>query len=231
LDLEHSIDVIMLDFDGTIADTMGFLTETAAHLLSTRYGMAPEEAREAYVETSGLPFVQQMEMIFPGDHRNRDTVSEFEQAKRENLDRFHLYPDVVPAVAAIRRSGIKVCVSSSNREGLIRELLAARGLEVDLVMGFRPGFEKGGDHFRFARSALDAEFDRLLFVGDSYRDGLTARSIGVKFVARSGLLDAAEIRSRLPGVPVIESLGDLLPMLGIEKAQGAHGSTQLPGPS
>jgi phosphoglycolate phosphatase-like HAD superfamily hydrolase len=225
-----SIDVVMLDFDGTVADTMGFLTETAARLLSNAYGMAADKARRAYIGTSGLPFVQQMEIIRPGDSRNTETVRQFEEAKQTNLERFHLYPDAIPAVTALRQDGIRVCVSSSNREDLIRRLLAARGLEVDLVLGFRAGFEKGRDHFDFAQAFFKVESDRLLFVGDSHRDGLIARSAGVRFVLRSGLLDAKEIRNLLPGVLVIESLGDLLLLLGIATAQDMRGSTQLPEP-
>jgi phosphoglycolate phosphatase-like HAD superfamily hydrolase len=230
VNLSGKIDAVMFDFDGTVADTMGFLTETAAHLLTTRYGMAPAEARRAYIETSGLPFVQQMELIFPLDGRNPETVRAFEDAKQENLTAFHLYPDVIPAVSAIRRSGIPVCVSSSNREELIKELMRSRGLDVDLVMGFRPGFEKGRDHFEFAKAEFNTEFARLLFVGDSHRDGLTAQSNGVRFVVRIGLLGVDEVETLLPGVPAICSLWDLLPILGIEMAQGANGSTQLPEP-
>jgi phosphoglycolate phosphatase-like HAD superfamily hydrolase len=225
-----SIDVVILDFDGTVADTMGFLTDTAVRLLSAVYGMAPLKARRAYIETSGLPFVQQIDIIHPCDARNPATVAQFEKAKQENLLGFHLYPDVIPALEAIRRAGLKVCVSSSNREELIRELIRVRGLEVDLVMGFRPGFEKGRHHFDFARSAFRTRLDRLLFVGDSRRDALTARSAGVKFVMRVGLLGREEIERVLPGVTAIESLDELLPLLGIQKARGTSGSTRLPGP-
>jgi phosphoglycolate phosphatase-like HAD superfamily hydrolase len=213
------VDAVILDFDGTVADTMGFLTETAASLLSVRYGMPSDRARSAYIETSGLPFVQQMEIIFPGDPRNPETVRVFESTKRENLMNFSLYPDAVPAISAIRSDGVKVCVSSSNIEDLIRELLKSRGLEVDLVMGFRPGFEKGRDHFDFATSALNTELARLVFVGDSHRDGLTAQSAGIRFIARAGLLDAGRIGELLPGVPVVDSLLELPLLLGIEQAQ------------
>jgi phosphoglycolate phosphatase-like HAD superfamily hydrolase len=222
MDINGPVDVVILDFDGTVADTMGFLTETAVSLLSAGYGMPPDRARKAYIETSGLPFVQQMEIIFPGDPRNAGTVEDFERTKRENLMTFDLYPDAVPAVSALRNAGIKVCVSSSNLEDLIRSLLRARGLQVDLVMGFRPGFEKGLDHFEFAGSAFNTDPARLVFVGDSYRDGITARSAGIRFIARAGLLDAGRIRDLLPEVPVVNSLLELLPLLDIERAQGGR---------
>jgi beta-phosphoglucomutase-like phosphatase (HAD superfamily) len=213
------IDVVILDFDGTVADTMGFLADTAVRLLTSRYGMPPDRARRAYVETSGLPFVQQMEITFPGDSRNASTVEAFERAKRENLMGFGLYPDAIPAVSALRSAGLKVCVSSSNLEDLIRKLLRSRGLEVDLVMGFRPGFEKGRDHFDHAANVFHTELAKLVFVGDSHRDGIAAGSAGIRFVARAGLLDAGRIRDLLPGVPVVHSLLELPSVLGIEMAQ------------
>lgn len=208
--------VVIFDFDGTIVDSMSFLVEVAAGLLSSRYGMDPDRARQAYIDTTGLPFVKQMEIIAPGDSRNRETVAAFEARKRESLLDFSLFPDAPGAVRRIRQSGIKACVSSGNYEELIAEVLEVRGLEFDLVMGFRPGFEKGIDHFRFAMGTFGATADQVLFVGDSKKDGLAARSAGVRFIARAGLLSAEEFADALPGVLVIDTLYEMIPVLGIE---------------
>lgn len=198
---------------------MSFLTETAAALLQARYGMARGEARRAYIETTGLPFVRQMEIILPGDSRNGATVEAFEAEKRRHLMDFHLFPDALPAIATMRRRGMKVCVSSGNVEDLIIEILRSKGVEVDLVLGYRPGFEKGLDHFEYARQTFGSTFDRLVFIGDSQRDGLSAQRAGVRFIARAGLLSARELRMLLPGVPVVDSLEEVLPLLGIKGAQ------------
>jgi phosphoglycolate phosphatase-like HAD superfamily hydrolase len=177
--------------------------------------MDPDLARRAYIDTTGLPFVQQMELIAPGDSRNSSTVAAFEEKKRESLFDFDLFPDAPEALAQIRQHGIKVCVSSGNYEELIAEVLRFRGLAFDLVMGFRPGFQKGLDHFRFAMKTFGATPDRVVFVGDSRKDGLAARAACIRFVARSGLLTAEEFSEALPGVPVIDSLFELLPLVGI----------------
>jgi beta-phosphoglucomutase-like phosphatase (HAD superfamily) len=208
--------VVIFDFDGTIVDSMAFLTELAAGLLSTNYGMDLNRARRAYIDTTGLPFVKQMEIIAPGDSRNPATVGTFEARKRESLLDFDFFPDAPGAVERIRKNGIKACVSSGNYEELIAEILALKGLEVDLVMGFRPGFEKGVDHFRFAMETFGATAEEMVFVGDSKKDGIAAQSAGVRFIARAGLLSAEEFAEALPGVPVIASLDEMIPMLGIE---------------
>jgi phosphoglycolate phosphatase-like HAD superfamily hydrolase len=210
---------VILDFDGTLVDSMPFLTDVATALLVDRYGMRPAQARKAYKDTSGLPFVRQMEILFPGDGRNPDTVSYFEAQKEKQLPEFHLFPDAKPVIAHIRDNGIKVCISSGNREEIIVELLERRSLEVDLIMGYRPGFEKGVAHFELAARTFDTTFDRMIFVGDSQRDGLTAGRAGMRFIARSGLLSAEHLGQVLPGVPVVESLGEILPILGIKAAQ------------
>jgi phosphoglycolate phosphatase len=214
-----SPDIVILDFDGTLVDSMPFLVGVAVSLITSRYGAPADEARKGYIETCGLPFSKQIEILFPGDTRNSETARLFEGEKRSHLMEFELFPDVVPAIRKLRGYGIKVCVSSGNKQELITKLLGSRDLAVDLIMGYRPGFMKGPDHFEFARRTFDSSFDRVVFVGDSQVDWQTARDMGVGFIARVGLHTSEEIGQLLPGVPVVESLGEIMPILGIEIAQ------------
>jgi phosphoglycolate phosphatase-like HAD superfamily hydrolase len=209
--------VVIFDFDGTIADTMRFLVDLAARLLRTRYGMTDAQARRAYIDTTGLPFCRQIEIIFPGSGLNRATVEEFEGDKLRHLQDFRFFPDALPVVAELRRQGLKVCLSSGNYESLIRDVLRSRGLVVDLVMGYRPGFEKGPQHFAEAARTFGVALRDVLFVGDSVRDGLAAKQAGVRFIARSGLVSREEIARCLPEVPVVDSLYEVLLILGIKK--------------
>ncbi|MFZ1947311.1 MAG: HAD-IA family hydrolase [bacterium] len=210
-------EVVIFDFDGTIADTMPYLVDLAARLLRTRYGMTEAQARRAYIETTGLPFCRQIEIIFPGNSLNQATVEEFEADKVRHLKGFRFFADALPVLAELRRRGLKVCLSSGNYEGLIRDVLRSRGLVVDLVMGYRPGFEKGPQHFAEAARTFGVNLADVLFVGDSVRDGLAARQAGVRFIARLGLVSREEIRNRLPDAPVVDSLYDVLPLLGMKK--------------
>jgi phosphoglycolate phosphatase len=221
-----SPDVIVFDFDGTIVNSMPFLTSIAVELLTEVYQMEPQDARQAYVSTCGLPFVKQMEIIWPNDPRNPAVVNEFERRKREKLLEFALFPDVRSAVEQIRKQGIKVCVSSGNADELIAQVLSYKQLKVDLVMGYRPGFEKGPDHFRYAQRQFGARPEDVVFVGDSHQDGLKAQRAGIGFIARAGLLTPEEIGRLLPGVPVISSLDEILPLVGIQIARGRAGGPQ-----
>ena len=218
-------DVVIFDFDGTVADTMRFLVDLAAGLLVARYGMSDAEARKAYIDTTGLPFCRQIEIIFPAHPLNAATVDEFESEKRAHLTEFVLFPDASAVIAEIRKHGLKVCLSSGNVEALIQELLKSRGLAVDLVMGWRPGFEKGPDHFRFAARTFKVPIDRVVFIGDSVKDGLAAKEAGIRFIARAGLVGVEQLERFLPGAPVIGSLTEILPLLGIVTARENLGTT------
>jgi phosphoglycolate phosphatase-like HAD superfamily hydrolase len=209
--------VIILDFDGTVADTMTYLTDLAAGLLMERYNMTREEARRAYIDTTGLPFVQQMEILYPGDERNAETVRRFEDEKRRNMGRFDLFPDVRRAIGAMRRAGVKVCVSSGNYEDIIDDFMRARGLEVDLVMGFRPGFEKGRDHFMYAMRQLGSDPGSTVFVGDSIKDGERAQEAGIGFVAMTGLVSREKFRKKFMRIPIVSALEEVLHLLGLDQ--------------
>ena len=63
--------LLVFDLDGTLIDTMGDYADKAAALIRDHYGTPKDEARRRYFETSGVPFEQQLEQIFPGDDRRR----------------------------------------------------------------------------------------------------------------------------------------------------------------
>lgn len=220
--------VVIFDFDGTVADTMPFLVDLAARLLRERYGLSDAAARKAYIDTTGLPFCRQIEIIFPANPLNKATVEAFEAEKRNHLADFRFFTEAPSVIAELRKRGIRVCLSSGNVDGIIEPVLARRGLAVDLVMGWRPDFEKGPDHFRYAAGTLGVPLDEILFVGDSLKDGLAARAGGVRFVARAGLVDRAELERALPGTPVIDSLTEVLPLLGINRTREALGPSGTP---
>ena len=79
--IKDEIKYIMFDFDGTLIDSMPFLEQNAVTLITSHYSFSKEEARMKYRNTTGLPFVQQMELIAPADPLNPSVVERFEQMK------------------------------------------------------------------------------------------------------------------------------------------------------
>src|SRR6478735_5503822 len=73
--------VLLCDLDGTLIDSMPTLADLATEVMESTYGTPRMLARELYLATCGLPFVKQLEEIYPGDPRNAGASDAFEAAK------------------------------------------------------------------------------------------------------------------------------------------------------
>jgi len=202
---------VMFDFDGTLVDTMSGFADIASDVMHRRYGHDLATARHDYLRTSGLPFRQQLELIFPGDPRNDDAASEFEATKQEGFFAERFDDDVKAAVAGLQRKGLRCIVSSNNFQELVDRFVAREtDVRFDLVLGARPNFYKGADHFRHVREVLGLAEDELVFVGDSLKDGQKASATRVRFIARTGTFTADDFARAFPGVPTVDRLTSLL---------------------
>ncbi len=180
--------LIVFDLDGTLIDTMGDYADRAAMLIETHYGRDFDWARRRYLETSGLPFIRQLDALFPGDARNEAVAEAFERWKDGYLaGHARLAPDVSRLLEDLRARGLRLAISSNNLEPYVTRL--ARDWPVDAALGYRPedGFGKGEPHFRWLEAQFRTPRGEMLFVGDSTNDARLAREAGVPFAA---LLDA-----------------------------------------
>lgn len=208
------IQAALFDFDGTLIDTMDEYATIAGDILHRTYGMAREQGSRLYLETSGIPFFQQIELIAPGGARNSAAVEEFEQRKLEGFFSAPYLPDVPPALAALHERGIKVVLSSNNYQDLVDRFVADRADVVfDLVLGCRENFFKGRDHFNEVSRRYGIDQKGMLFVGDSFKDAERAIEGGVLFVAITRTFGAADFQTRYPGLHAIGDLGELLSLL------------------
>ncbi|KKM15154.1 hypothetical protein LCGC14_1698970, partial [marine sediment metagenome] len=89
---------VVLDFDGTLADTMPQLTELGVDVLTKHYGLPLDKARDYFLETVGEPFHQQLQALFHGDSRNHTAGEEFRTRKREIFDDARPFDDVDDAL-------------------------------------------------------------------------------------------------------------------------------------
>ena len=137
---------------------------------------------------------------------------------------WYVYPDVVPAVDAHARCGLRLGVISNFVWGgpeLIHDLELAGHFD-GLTISARVGFQKPHRGiFEHALAQLKVAPNRALHVGDSYAaDVLGARRVGIEAVLIDrGGGDPARIREERedPGLIVISDLLDLLDLLGIER--------------
>jgi len=178
------VKAVLLDFDGTLVDTMDLYAEKAGKLISERYGVDEKTAKELYLKTSGLPFVEQLNELFPEEkEKNREVASLFEEWKKEALKGVRLPKSSLDFLRSLKKRGLYVVITSNNLQNYVEEVLRKSGASVDLVLGWDGGsFRKLRPHLSYALSKLGLKKEEVLFVGDSKRDEEMAREAGVRFL-------------------------------------------------
>lgn len=174
---------VALDFDGTVADSMGFLTELAVGLLVDELGFERAEATRQYLATAGSTFATQLDEIAPGRPGLAQVASRFEAEKTRWMERCEMFTDVIPAVERLAEAGIPVLLCSSTRGPLVREFCERYGLlqRFESVDGWAPGHTKSVQLVSGVAATGFAGHE-VVFVGDARRDADVARSAGTRFV-------------------------------------------------
>ena len=198
----------MFDFDGTLVDTMGGFADIAADVLEKNYNIPRAEGRRQYLQTSGIPFFQQLEIIRPGGAKNRDCAEEFESRKLQGFFDSAPPPTTVSGLEMLHDSGIGLVVSSNNFQYNVDDYLEKYTLPLDLALGFdQNGMEKGRPHFLKTQEHFGIGPGEMLFCGDSLKDGERAISCGVEFVGKTGTFTRDQFLERFNK---IDTVGDIL---------------------
>nr|MBO2501517.1 HAD family hydrolase [Thermoanaerobacterales bacterium] len=204
----EGVRAVALDFDGTVADSMGFLTDLAVQLLVDELGFEREVALARYRATSGADFRSQLEELAPGDPRCAAVARRFEEAKAQWMGRCQPFDDVPGALRRLAATGVPVLVCSSTRAELVRAFCERHGLEPYLttVDGWAPERDKRTQLASWIR-AQGLQGDEVVFVGDSRRDADVARAAGARFVGVARP-DQPDLLAG-SGAPVVASLLEL----------------------
>ncbi len=201
----------LFDFDGTLVDTMPGFADIAGRVMHQFHPeISFEYARQRYLETSGNPFFQQLEIIFPGDPTNPQKARLFEDTKIEGFYKSRFTDEVKETINTLRARGIIAGIASNNFQELIDGFVAKGGLEFDIVLGFRQGFEKGPAHFDHVRQKFNLSRADLTFVGDSLKDAEKAFDYGINFVGICGTFRRGDFMKIREDIVTIESIKELL---------------------
>lgn len=212
-------EAVIFDFDGTLADTMPFLTEVAVELIIEQYGMEASLARERYLETSGLTFAHQLQEIFPGHPRNTTVAAAFEVRKAVGIYAEPLFADTIPVLRYLREQGVKTFVCSSTQDEILHQYAIRVQLDawVESLSGYRTGQDKSTQiDAVLAREQLAPE--AVLFVGDSWKDYLLARDKNMEFILLCR--DSATLAAGSDEVPVMDSLNALRSLFDRSSVRG-----------
>ena len=201
--------VLLCDLDGTLIDSMPTLADLATEVIEERYGTPRILARELYLATCGLPFVKQLEEIFPDDARNAAASADFEGRKPARCGAIRMPAETRRALEQIRGRGVRIAVSSNNGIENVEAFARNAGFAFDLVLGYGGGLAKGRTHLDATTRAFGASRQEMLFVGDSLHDGEIAEREGIPFVGVATTFSSERFTLRFPSVPVVRRFSAL----------------------
>ncbi len=126
-------------------------------------------------------FTEQIVRGMGGDAESARACAEELVRSWEQHERFTLYEDALPALAALREHGVKIgLISNGSRD--LDEFVSHHGLDVDCAIGSR-AFGRTKPHpeiFRHALGLLGVEAAEAAMIGDSYEDDIEgARALGM----------------------------------------------------
>lgn len=196
---------IIFDFDGTLFDTMKAHADLASEVIARHFHVSKEFARRTYLQTAGMPFVQQLEKIFPTAEPTTRQQCAQEYAGRKAIDVYRaakIFKDVKQTLSGLKKKGFELYISSSTEEDVIRTELKRLGLSDFFSQVF--GMESGTKMKQVEKliKLVDGE-GLVVFVGDTAHD--VALSKGLKQVITIG---RAGIRKKgLRGIPRLYQSG------------------------
>lgn len=205
--------VVIFDFDGTLVDSMGDFTQIAARVLKEYFGTTLAQGAEFYKATSGLPFCDQVAVLFPGHPNTEAAITAFETEKATHYLAKPAYPDAHDTLLRLRNMGLHTVISSNNFQTLVDRLVAHLQLPVDMALGLREGFGKGDPHFNHIATTFGISREAMVFVGDSLKDAEHAGLAGIDFIGRLGTFSRDVFEGKFPSVPLVEQLSELPPLL------------------
>jgi phosphoglycolate phosphatase-like HAD superfamily hydrolase len=190
--MQRRPNLVIFDLDGTLIDTMGSFADLAGALIKEHYGWSFEKGRKRYLETSGIPFFQQMEILFPSDKRNENVVDLFEKRKISVFVKESISEKTRETLLALRDKEVRTAISSNNFHDLVRDFVLRNQIPVDLALGFKENFAKGPEHFDHINKYFSISFESMVFVGDSLNDAKRSRERNIPFVAKVGTFSRAD---------------------------------------
>ena len=209
--------VVIFDFDGTIADTLPMIVETARVVLR-EHGVAEEELVRA-PELVGPPFPQAFSLVFGlSDEEAREVTRDYrERYARLGPAGWPLIEGMGELVADLDAAGRRLGVASSKRMRFVRQGLSDQGIleRFDVVVGKRSDDEMSkAAAIREVVESLGATTEDAVMIGDRRFDVEAAREAGVPCVG--GLFGGTADRSELEGAgacAVAEKVDDLRSIL------------------
>ena len=193
------IRAVLLDVDFTLARPGPELGPEGYRRIGERHGLLLDPARyedsrlaaldrlqrhpdHVHDDELWIEFTEQIVRGMGGGEEGARACAEELVRAWEEHERFTLYEDALPALAALREHGVKIgLISNGSRD--LDEFVAHHGLDADCVVGSR-AFGRTKPHpeiFLHALALLGVPPEEAAMIGDSYEDDIEgARALGMK---------------------------------------------------
>jgi phosphoglycolate phosphatase len=204
-------EMLLWDFDGTLADTLG-MSVRLYNELAGRHGFRPIDDPQAVRRLSTLAFLRAHGISLarlPAFRR------EFLARQRAVIHAIRLFPDLPETLRAIHGRGVRLGVLSSNDRDNILACLDGSGVAnlFDFVVGYVRLLGKARALRRVLKDrGLGAA--ELLYVGDEVRDVEAARRAGVDVAAVTWGYHERDVLAGVSPTHLVTRPGDILALLG-----------------
>lgn len=187
--------VILFDFDGTLADTFDALVKITNNL-AEEYGYPPVNQSEAYqlknlsswqiIKRSGLSIFQ---LPF--------LVQRIRYELRDQLETINLFPGIKEVLCRLKHQGYSLYILTSNSQDNVNLFIQNHEI-ADLFSGVYSSSNLFGKH-RKIKGILKQEKIRphhAIYVGDETRDIVAAKKANIKAIAVTWGFNDSEVLSQ-----------------------------------
>lgn len=169
---------LMLDFDGTIVDSLDEFNRALAKILG-REPAGPEELE--YIR--GLSLDQMQEHLGVTPWRKIQLLLKIRQEMASRMDRIEMFDGMNTVMKDVHESGNGIYIVSSNSTSLIEDAINKHGVG-SYVTQVHGGVSLLGKASRLRQIHRSEKLDRdnTLYVGDEERDFKATRKIGMECI-------------------------------------------------
>lgn len=199
--------LLIIDFDGTLADTMPFML-SVSDTLADRHRL-PRLDKENIHLLKGLNAAKFMKMHRIPIWKVPILASELQQMMFDNIDQIRLFEGMDRLLQELTEKGVRIAVVSSNALKNVRRVL---GEELaSLIDTFECGVSMFGKAEKLARVLRESGLEawQALSVGDEIRDIEAARAAGIPCAAVTWGFSNREILEQYQPNHIFDDTGEI----------------------